>query len=217
MQRALIFANGDLNDGPAVRRALAQPRLVIAADGGAEHAVQLGLSVALVVGDMDSISSATLTNLEQSGAEIQRHPPAKNETDLELALLAAVEHNAESIRVIGALGGRLDHMLANIYLLNLPRLAGRDVRFVAGTQTTWLLSPGEYGLPGDLNDLISLIPLTDAVEGITTRGLLYPLRDETLKFGPARGISNVICEASPSVRFRAGKLIVVHTMEPSDE
>jgi thiamine pyrophosphokinase len=217
MQNALIFANGDLNDGPALRRALAQPGLIIAADGGAEHAVHLGLSVALLVGDMDSISPATLASIEQSGAEVQRHPPAKDQTDFELALLAAAEHDRESIRVIGAMGGRLDHMLANIYLLNLPQLAGRDVRFVAGAQTTWLLNPGEHELPGDLDDTISLIPLTETAEGISTRGLYYPLRDETLRFGPARGISNLISEASPAMSFRAGKLIVVHTMGPADE
>ena len=200
-----------------MRRALAQPGLVIAADGGAEHAARLDKPVVLLVGDMDSISPATLATIEQSGAEIERHPPAKDQTDLELALLAAAARDAESIWVVGALGGRLDHMLANIYLLNLPELSGREVRYVAGTQTTWLLSPGEHSLPGDLDDLISLIPLTYAVEGITTRGLYYPLLDETLKFGPARGISNVISEASPAVSFRAGKLIVVHTMEPADE
>ena len=211
MQHALIFANGDLNDGPAVQRAVTQSGLVIAADGGAEHAVRMDLSVSLLVGDMDSVSPTTLANLEQHGTEIQRHPAAKDQTDLELALLAAVEHDASWIRVIGALGGRLDHMLANIYLLNLPQLAERDVRFVAGAQATWLLGPGEYDLPGETGDTISLIPMTEAVEGVTTHGLHYPLRDETLKFGPARGVSNVISDASPGVSIRAGKLLVVHT------
>jgi thiamine pyrophosphokinase len=213
MQHTLIFANGDLNDGPAIQRILTQPAFVIAADGGAEHAIRMDVTISLLVGDMDSISSETLAHLEGIGTEIQRHPAAKDKTDLELALLAAAERDATSIRVIGALGGRLDHMLANIYLLNLPELAGRDVRFVAGMQSTWLLSKGEHPLPGDIDDLISLIPLTDAVQGVTTRGLHYPLNDETLKFGPARGISNVISAASPAVSIRAGTLIVVHTME----
>ena len=217
MQHTLIFANGDLHDGPAVRRALALPSLTIAADGGAEHAVGLNKFVTLLVGDLDSISPETLAHLKQGGTEVQQYPTAKDQTDLELALLAAAERDAGWIRVIGALGGRLDHMLANIYLLNLPELAGRDVRFVAGAQSTWLLGPGDHELPGDIGDLVSLIPLTDAVEGITTQHMAYPLRDETLKFGPARGVSNVIRDQYPRVMFRTGKLIVVHTLRDADE
>jgi thiamine pyrophosphokinase len=210
--QALIFANGDLNDGPAVQDALAQPAIVIAADGGAHLALEMGREIALVVGDMDSVEPATLDSLARQGVGIERHPPEKDTTDLELALLRATLYDVAQIRIIGALGGRLDQTLANIALLNLPELIGRDVRMVSGSQTTWQLSAGDYPLMGEIGDTISLLPVGGPVEGISTQDLGYPLRNETLDFGPARGVSNVISGAAPRVRFDFGHLLVVHTI-----
>ncbi|KAB2906140.1 MAG: thiamine diphosphokinase [Anaerolineae bacterium] len=208
----VIFANGEFADGPAVREALDAADFVIAADGGAEHALRAGMKVALVIGDMDSISSPTLEKLANSYVEIQKFPPEKNETDLELALLEAARRDLSAIRVIGALGDRLDQTLANIYLLGLPQLVGRDARLVSGKQTMWLISAGDHVIMGRPGDTISLIPMGGAVSGVVTSGLKYPLNNETLQFGPARGISNVIEHESPRITVASGLLMVVHTI-----
>lgn len=212
MGHTVIFANGDLADGPAVRRALADADMVIAADGGAEHALFMEMKISLVIGDMDSINPLTLQNLSQNGVEVQKFPAEKNETDLELALLEAARRNLSSIRIIGALGNRLDQTIANIYLLGLPQLIGRDARLVSGKQTMWLLSEGDHPVMGKLGDTISLIPMGGAVSGIVTSGMTYPLKNETLYFGPARGVSNVISDENPRVRLESGLLMVVHTI-----
>jgi thiamine pyrophosphokinase len=214
MTHALIFANGDIYDGPMVRRALsAAPNpLVIAADGGARIARYFGLSVDVVVGDMDSLYPEELHELAAEGVEVQRHPPEKDATDLELALYYAGESGAEWIRIVGGVGDRLDQVLANVYLLGLPVLSDRDVRLVAGKQETRLLRPGEHDLSGASGDTISLIPLGGAVRGIHTENLHYPLRDETLDFGPARGISNVMDGDSARITIGEGLLLLVHTV-----
>ncbi|MBN1203184.1 MAG: thiamine diphosphokinase [Anaerolineae bacterium] len=211
--RALVFANGDLNDGPAVRAALryAADALIVAADGGARLALACDLKPDVVVGDMDSLTADDRAILEALGAVFERHPAAKDETDLELALLAAVTRQAAWIRVIGAVGDRLDQTFANVYLLALRELAGQDVRLVAGRQTLWLIGPGSHPLHGAPGDTISLIPLAGDAVGVETGGLVYPLRDETLRFGPARGISNVMDADEAYVSLAAGTLIVVHT------
>lgn len=211
--RALVFANGDLYDGPAVRRALREGAgaLVIAADGGARLALACDLIPHLVVGDMDSLSGEELADLRARGATLRRVAAEKDETDLELALLAAAQRGASWVRVLGAAGGRLDQALANVLLLTLGALAGRDVRLVAGWQTLWLIGPGEHALDGEPGDTISLIPLGGDARGVRTEGLRYPLRDEALRFGPARGVSNVIAAAGARVALVAGKLVVVHT------
>jgi thiamine pyrophosphokinase len=213
-QPALIFANGDLNDGPAVRAALAhiQNPLVIAADGGARNALACNLSPHLIIGDFDSLTPAELRMLAANGAEIQRHSMQKDETDLELVLLAAAERGCDPIRVIGGIGDRLDQTLGNVYLLGLPGLRGRDCRMVAGKQTAWLIYPGESAITGTPGDTLSLIPISDAATNITTRGLQYPLRGETLRFGPARGISNVFTETEAGISFDDGLLLLVHTL-----
>lgn len=213
----LVFANGDLNDGPAVHNVLAwftstRARLCIAADGGARHAQKLGLTPQLVVGDFDSLTSNELDHLQRAGAELRRFPAHKDETDLELALVAVAQADCDPICVIGGIGDRLDQTLANVYLLALPALEGRAVWFVSGKQTAWLAHPGVvqiHGLPGDT---VSLIPLYEEAGGIVTDGLEYPLRDETLRFGPARGISNVLLGDSASIRFERGILLLIHTV-----
>jgi thiamine pyrophosphokinase len=214
LHRALIVASGDPVIGPAVDAALKMAQagaLIIAADGGADVALALGLQPHLVIGDLDSIRPTTLESLEAQGASIQRFAADKNETDLELALLAAVERGANWIRVIAATGNRLDQTIANIYLLALPALARLDVRLVAGKQSSWLLVPGTYPLPGAIGDTISLIPFGDNATGISTIGLKYPLHHETLYFGAARGVSNMIIATDAYITFNAGKLLVVHT------
>lgn len=212
--RALVFANGDLNDGPAVQAALdgAGDALIIAADGGARLALACGLVPALVIGDLDSAPPELLEQLQRQGAQVQRVPAEKDETDLELALLEAARRGAQSITLIGAAGGRLDHMLANVYLLTMPALRGRDVRAVSGRQTLWLIGPGEHALHGAAGDTISLIPVTPEASGIVTEGLSYPLRGESLVMGAARGISNVMLDGAARVTLGAGLLVVVHTM-----
>lgn len=213
MNAALIFANGDVNDGVMVRRALAQfpDALVIAADGGARVALAYELYPQVVIGDMDSIAPEMLAVLEVHGAEIHGYRREKDETDLELALRFAAEQGAQAIRVIGAVGDRLDHTLSNIALLALPALAGLDVRLVARGQMAWLAAPGECLLDGAPGDTVSLLPMDGAVEGLETDGLYYPLRQERLTFGPARGMSNVMTGAQARVRSASGLLLIIHT------
>ncbi|NWG18344.1 MAG: thiamine diphosphokinase [Chloroflexi bacterium] len=212
--KTLILANGDVNDGPLVRQALAAApdAWVIAADGGARLARFWGLPVHTLIGDMDSLPAAEVTALAESGTEVQRYPEEKNETDLELAFIRAAGQGAVWIRVLGAVGDRLDQTLSNVYLLALPALVGRDVRLLAGKQEIWLLHPGESVIQGAAGDTVSLIPLNGDVSGVRTENLYYALRDETLVFGPARGISNVMQAGTARVWIREGILLVVHTL-----
>jgi thiamine pyrophosphokinase len=214
MTHALIFANGDLNDGALVQQVLATAHgaLIVAADGGARMALALGLRPHLVIGDMDSLEANELMHLEKSGAEILRYPAEKNETDLELALLLVAARGATWLRIIGGVGDRLDQTMSNVYLMALPELRAMDVRMVAGKQEMWLLPAGTHTLQGAKGDTISLLPLSGAVSGITTEGLYYALRDETLAFGPARGVSNVMRAAQARVQVASGTLLCVHTL-----
>lgn len=212
-RRALIFAAGDLNDGPAVRAALehAPQAAIIAADGGARLAERCGLRPDLIVGDLDSLSREEADRFAAQGAAIERVTPHKDETDLELALLAATQHGATWIRAIGATGDRLDQTLAAVHMLVMPQLDGRDARLVAGRQTLWVVGPGEHALDGAPGDTISLIPLAGDARGVRTEALEYPLRGETLVMGAARGVSNVMAASRAGVALESGLLVVVHT------
>ncbi|MEO0562989.1 MAG: thiamine diphosphokinase [Chloroflexota bacterium] len=212
---ALIFANGAVRDGAFVRQAIANASeaLVVAADGGARMAAEhFGMRPDVILGDLDSLTPSEVDRFRADGVTVNAFPAEKDETDLELALKWTASQGMTHIRVIGALGRRLDQTFGNVYLLALPELATIDTRLVAADQQIWLVAPGEHTLKGEVGDTISLIPLAGDIENITTDGLYYPLAGETLRFGPARGISNVLDATCATVRFTTGRLLIVHTI-----
>lgn len=191
--------------------------LVIAADGGAARALAAGVRPHVVVGDMDSLAPDALHALRHAGAEILTFPARKDETDLELALLEAVRRGAGDIVIVGALGGRLDHTLGNVYLLTMPQLRGRLVRLVDGREEAFIVWK-RAEIRGARGDTVSLIPLTPEVRGVETEGLEYPLRGESLFMGPGRGISNVMLGPAARVSTSDGILLAVvsHGQEDTD-
>lgn len=213
MTAALVFANGEMRTGSMVHKWLSRidRALVLAADGGAHVAAAYELRPDVIIGDMDSVSPALLAELEALGVQVIRHPREKDETDLELALKEAAARDCDPIVIIGGTGGRLDQALANVYLLALPELAGRTVRMVAGREEVLLLRPGAHTLHGSPGDTVSLLPVGGPAHGIRTAGLVYPLRNETLEFGPARGVSNEMLADSAQIALDRGWLLVIHT------
>jgi thiamine pyrophosphokinase len=190
---------------------------VIAADRGAAHARAWGWPLDLLVGDLDSLGAEEEAVAAASGVPVITAPAAKDETDLELALAYALAQGPDEIFICGALGGRTDHLVANVLLLARPELAGRRATLVAGRESIRLLrgdssSPAHLELPGALGDLLSLLPLGGDALGVTTEGLLYPLHDETLFLGQARGVSNVFTGARADITLRRGLLLVIHTV-----
>lgn len=208
----LIFANGDLDSTAWVQPYLREASAIIAADGGAAHVLRAGFRPSVVVGDLDSFPPAQREPLEAEGVRFIVHPPAKDETDLELALLHAVTASDEPVLVFAGLGGRLDQMLANVLLLMHPALRDRSIRFLTHYQQVWLLQgPGTTEVQGETGDTVSLIPLGGDAHVRATHGLAWPLRDEKLVFGPARGISNEMTGATAAVELAEGYLLCVHT------
>ncbi len=209
-KRAVLFANGELKHKEWLRRFLRADDFLIAVDGGLNHLEALGLTPRLLIGDLDSVTPAQVARAQAAGAEIRRYPPAKDETDLELALLTAHELGYREIAIVAALGGRLDQTLGNLSLLLLPELADCDVRCEDGSEEVFVIreSAEIHGQPGDL---VSLLPLWGEVSGVVTQHLKYPLKSETLYPERSRGISNVMTAATATVEIASGKLLCIHT------
>lgn len=213
--RIHIFANGLLDETDRENIRIAAGERVIAADGGLQHCLRLNIQPDLVVGDFDSLSEVELEALEESGVQLERHPVAKDETDLELALAAAARWGADEVRVYGALGARWDMSVANLLLLAHPDYQSLSIRLIAGRQTLRLVQAGEtVQLHGQSGDLVSLIPLRGEAAGVRTVGLAYPLRGETLNFGYTRGISNVMQGSTAQISLEEGLLLCVQATDP---
>ena len=209
--KALIIANGEIFQAAELRRRVKAEAfdLVVGADGGACNARTLDVSLHAVVGDLDSLEDAE--RRECKSAEFICYPAEKDETDLELALSYAKEHGAERVVIAGAAGGRLDSTIANILLLADRKFRSCDLEIWHGGQTAFIVGPPGRDIKGKAGDLVSLIPLGGDVGKVRTRGLHYPLREETLSFGAARGLSNIIDRQPAHVSLATGRLLLVHT------
>jgi thiamine pyrophosphokinase len=216
--RVIIFANGEFPD-PAAHRHLIQPDdLVIGVDGGTLHARAVGVNPHVVIGDLDSLEADLRAELEAAGTQFTSHPAEKDETDLELALLYAVERGAEEIIILAALGGRLDQEVANLLLMTHPALADIQVQVVEGNQVGFIIR-SQATIEGQPGDIVSLIPLRGDAAGVTTEGLKWELHGETLRFGLARGVSNVLLGREARVHVQEGIIlcVVIHSRSDSRE
>jgi len=209
MPRALIFVNGELTDLGAAR-AIVQPEdLVIAADGGARHALALGVIPSAIIGDLDSLSVAEVREFADMDVHILRFPQSKDETDLELALAHALRAGHSPIIIIAALGGRLDQLLGNIAMLASPDALQADVRLDDGLTEAFFVTDNA-SIQGKAGDTVSLIPWGVPAEGVSTDGLAYPLNKETLYPYRTRSISNQMLAETAKVSLKRGLILCVH-------
>lgn len=189
---------------------------VIAADGGAARCLAAGVRPDIVVGDFDSLPVEALARLREMGVEVRTASPDKDESDMELCLMVALEAAATRVTILGALGlVRPEHSFANLLLLADSRFDDLDVAIVGHGSRTWRIGtsdrPGEARITGAPGDHVSLLPLDARVEGVRTNGLRFPLHEESLPMGPSRGLSNELLGNGAHVSTRRGRLLVVHT------
>lgn len=221
--QAIIVADGVLDADRLRELTAADPRpRLIAADGGAGQVLAAGLVPDLVLGDLDSIAADDRARLVELGVAVRAVDAAKDESDTELCLHAAIEGGAAVIRLLGATAlTRPEHSIANLLLLADPRLDELDVAIVGHGSVVRRIGtpdgPAELAIDGAPGDFVSLLPLGAAVEGVTTHGLRYPLVDEDLIPGPARGLSNQLLTDRAGVRCRRGRLLVIHTDPGAEE
>jgi thiamine pyrophosphokinase len=208
MSRCILFANGTLPNPDSARGLIHADDFILCADGGTRHALDLGLTPSVIIGDLDSVTF-NLQSLTALGTKILQHPRDKNETDLELALNYAIENGQTEIVIVGALGNRLDQTLGNLSLMTDLRLAACDLRLDDGVEEAFFVRD-QAQVRGRSGDLVSLIPWGGEVHGIRTEGLRWPLSDETLYPHKTRGISNELLGETASVRIESGLLLIVH-------
>jgi thiamine pyrophosphokinase len=209
---ALVVSGGLAPDAGEIGP-LPEGAFVIAADSGLDHAAALGLRVDVLVGDLDSATAPAVRAAEVAGVRIERHPVDKEATDLELALDYALAIGARRVTVVSGGGGaRLDHHLAELVLLASARFAPLHLDARIGAARAVPVHAGEgVSLTGAPGAVLTLIALGGPASGITTTGLRWPLRAETLEPGSTRGVSNEIVSGPLRVEITGGSLLVVGT------
>ncbi len=210
----ILVANGDIPDQSWLKTALSRENsALVGVDGGSNYILELDIIPDIVLGDLDSMSPEHKRLLEQNWVNIFQFSEEKDETDLELALLYIVENPQWTdcpIEIFGAYGGRFDHEIANLMLLTHPALIDRDIRLKSPNQTSFLITD-KVEINGRAGDLVSLIPLKGDSKIKSTEHLKWELNGSTLKFGPARGVSNVMTASQSTVEVETGIVLCVHT------
>lgn len=187
-------------------------KLVVCADGGASRAYRAGWTPHVVVGDWDSLDPKLTDWLVQVGAERIRYPADKDKTDAELAVDVVADRGFRTAYLLGGLGKRVDHELANLLLPHYAAERGVDLRVVAGGTVVQLVR-GRVQLEARGGDWVSLFSLCPQSVGIYTGGLRFALVDGTLKFGSTLGVSNEVTEEPAWVEVQQGELLAVRVRQ----
>jgi len=191
-QVIVVVGGGTLN--AASLAAIDDNALIIAADGGLDHARAADLKPSMVVGDMDSISRAGLDWARDHDVEVRAHPRDKDDTDTALALNAARRSGGRHLLVLGGDGDRLDHTMGTILALgDHANQHFESINALLGTIHISTVFPGRTAtLDGTEGTTFSLLALHGACPGVTVVGARWPLHDATLHAGSTRGVSNLI-------------------------
>ncbi|MDP2267771.1 MAG: thiamine diphosphokinase [Deltaproteobacteria bacterium] len=210
-----VIAGGAIGNKDFLRSQIDKfgPDELVCADGGARHVVALDMTPQVIIGDMDSLPPEILQRCEERGSRIIRHPRAKQETDTQLALAYACRSRPDEIRIYGALGGRIDHALANISLLVPAARSGVTTKLVDEWCEVFVIAQTTL-LAGIAGQTISLFPLSDMVKGIDLEGFEYPLSGGTMEIGAPYGISNRLQGDRGVIAIGSGCLLVVKYAQP---
>lgn len=209
---ALIVCNGTIRDYSFYKEYFDKAELIIGVDGGARHLLQFGVRPHVLMGDFDSISSKDLEYLKKLGTEIIEFPVEKDMTDTELATEYAISKGFKNIIFIGVLGTRADHSLANILLLK--RMLDKGVKgHIVDEYNIITLIRDEISLRKQPGYNLSLLPITSRVEGVTTKGLYFPLNNATIEMGSTWGVSNRFIDETAEVTIHDGLLLVIQSRD----
>ena len=207
--RIIIFANGNLPNLEKARALVHPEDFILCADGGTRHAIALGLTPNVIIGDLDSVTDKERRKMKEMGVEVIQHPIDKNETDLELAINHALTFNPDAILILAALGGRMDQTLANIALLSNLQLATCNIKLADGVEEIFFCRD-QAQVEGRSGDIVSLIPWQGEVTGVFTENLRWHLHHETLYPEKTRGISNEMTADVATVSIKSGLLLITH-------
>ncbi|KJS16612.1 MAG: hypothetical protein VR69_08505 [Peptococcaceae bacterium BRH_c4b] len=212
--RCVILSGGSAGDLNWLAGILRQDDRIICVDGGADYAAKLGLIPDVIIGDMDSLDSSTLLNFSRLGSVINTFPAAKNETDTLLAMAEALAGMPDEIIVLGALGTRFDHSLANVHLLVMAVEKGVRTKIVNQYNEISLITPRESAVfEGHHGEIFSLLPLSGEVIGVNVTGVRWPLRDALFVIGNPYGVSNEVAAGRVEISITSGLLLLIRVDE----
>jgi thiamine pyrophosphokinase len=208
--RAAVFLNGSPDPPGLIRVVAGRGDLVVAADGGARHALGSGVVPDLIVGDLDSLGEELAREAERRGASLERHPARKDKMDGHLAVLAARRLGASAADLLCTTGGRISALFAVPHILLAAERAGLRSTVVADWGWAFVVEDGSRTVEGGPRDGVSIFPLSGPASGVTLEGFAYPLQEACLQPGDTLGFHNELTGREARVSVGSGTLLVIH-------
>ena len=199
--KALIFSGGEFSGIPEYLN-INEYYITIVCDAGYLSAQSAGVTPDIFVGDFDSVPEELV-----KCPEIIKLYPVKDMTDTQEAIDVAISRGAAKITILGALGGRVDHTLANIHLLKYAKEKGIDAEIADNDTYISLITNSKKVLKKD-GSCLSLIPLSDC-HGVSISGVYYPLQKADMPVGNPYGISNEFTEDEATISVDSGELLLI--------
>ncbi|QKS71478.1 thiamine diphosphokinase [Paenalkalicoccus suaedae] len=212
----LLVAGGPKVDLPSLQELCDElkPTGIIGVDRGAYYLLEACITPNLAIGDFDSIGETYLKQLKAESVELTTFPAEKDQTDMELALDIVKERfNAKKLIIVGATGGRLDHFLMNVQLLEVAATRGIEVEILNTSNRMSYLDSGVKHVKHSIYTYLSLLAITEKVSGITLTGVKYELTNAQLKRGSSLCVSNEIVDDEAIVKIESGKVIVIESKD----
>ena len=204
MRSCIVFGAGEYDAQIPIK---STDQLVIAADAGYEHCVKCDFIPDIVVGDFDSLCKAPdLSN-------VIRLPVEKDMTDMDAAVAIALEKGCKAIHLYGGMGGRPDHTLANYSLIARLSKQGVEAHLYGEGYAVTAVTDGAITLTGGRGETVSVFAWTEIAEGVTLRGLKYPLENASLTNTFALGVSNSFAEETAEISVARGTLLVMRQIQ----
>ena len=210
--KCIIIANGIIKNYGYLRNLVNQSDVIVCADGGTKHLRKINITPDIVIGDLDSINSEDKNFLAEKRVKIIQYPEKKDFSDTELAVEWAIKNKADYITLTGTTGDRLDHTLSNIFLMKTISAQGVACRMIDDHNEIYLVSK-IINLKGKPGDLLSIIPVTEKVTGLTLKGLEYPLENAGISMGSSMGISNCFADDQAQIKIKTGIILVTKSRD----
>ncbi|MEH0022708.1 MAG: thiamine diphosphokinase [Desulfobacter sp.] len=210
--KTVIVANGSFTPTPDILSRLNTADMIIAADGGASHLYASGICPDVIIGDLDSIEADARAFFESKAVPVHTYPAQKDQTDTELCIDYAVNQGSAEIILTGVTGTRLDHTLANVFLLR--RLLKMDIKgSIVDAHNEIFITACRLTVSGAPGEILSVVPVSGRVTGLTLEGLEYPLTNKTISMGDTLGISNVFTGSTAQIRLDSGIVLIIKSAD----
>ena len=214
--RYIIISGGHIDDGFALNYLKENVYdMIIAADSGMDFLYRNGLVPDVIAGDFDSVENESFDEFSSMPeVEILRLNPIKDDTDTEFVIREAIRRGAKEITILGATGTRLDHVIANVYLLGIGLEEGVSIELVDKHNRIRMISDSlEISKQEQFGDYVSVLPVKGDAKGVTLEGMKYPLKDANIACFSSLGVSNEIVDEIAYVSLRQGSLLVIESRD----